>query len=68
MQKNFLAPNIAGAGSCDMVMAHANQGRIAMRLAGLWKRYPSGAQPAVKNLSLEVYNTGRSLPCWARAS
>jgi iron(III) transport system ATP-binding protein len=37
-------------------MASVDNGEAAMRLAGLWKRYPSGAQPAVKNLSLEVYN------------
>jgi ABC-type Fe3+/spermidine/putrescine transport system ATPase subunit len=28
----------------------------AMRLVGLWKTYPGAAQPAVKNLSLDVYD------------
>jgi iron(III) transport system ATP-binding protein len=28
----------------------------AMRLDGLWKTYPRGTQPAVRNLSLDVYD------------
>jgi ABC-type Fe3+/spermidine/putrescine transport system ATPase subunit len=35
-------------------MAQANQGRVAMRLEGLWKTYPGATQPAVHNLFLEV--------------
>ena len=27
-----------------------------MRLEGLWKTYPGGEEPAVKNLSLDVYD------------
>lgn len=29
---------------------------VAMRLEGLWKTYPGNSQPAVKDLSLEVYD------------
>ena len=28
--------------------------KVAVRLTGLWKTYPGGASPAVKNLSLDV--------------
>ena len=28
--------------------------KVAVRLAGLWKTYPGGASPAVKDLSLDV--------------
>ena len=30
--------------------------KAAVRLAGLWKTYPGASQPAVKDLSLEVYD------------
>jgi ABC-type Fe3+/spermidine/putrescine transport system ATPase subunit len=30
--------------------------KLAMRLEGLWKTYPGSAQPAVKGLSLDVYD------------
>jgi ABC-type Fe3+/spermidine/putrescine transport system ATPase subunit len=30
--------------------------KVAMHLDGLWKTYPGNAQPAVKDLSLEVYD------------
>jgi ABC-type Fe3+/spermidine/putrescine transport system ATPase subunit len=30
--------------------------KIAMRLTGLWKTYPGNAQPAVQDLSLDVYD------------
>jgi iron(III) transport system ATP-binding protein len=30
--------------------------KMAMRLEGLWKTYPGAAYPAVKNLSLDVYD------------
>jgi len=29
---------------------------VAVRLEGLWKTYPGGAQPAVRNLSLDVHD------------
>jgi ABC-type Fe3+/spermidine/putrescine transport system ATPase subunit len=35
-------------------MARTDQGRVAMRLEGLWKTYTGSKQPAVQNLSLEV--------------
>ena len=34
----------------------AGSAKVAMRLAGLWKTYPGNAQPAVKDLSLDVYD------------
>jgi iron(III) transport system ATP-binding protein len=30
--------------------------QVAMRLAGLWKTYPGSAQPAVKDLFLDIYD------------
>ena len=30
--------------------------KIAVRLTGLWKTYPGGSNPAVKDLSLDVYD------------
>ncbi len=30
--------------------------KVAMRLEGRWKTYPGGAQPAVKDLSLDVHD------------
>jgi len=34
----------------------ASLAKVAMRLEGLWKTYPGNAQPAVKDLSLDVYD------------
>ena len=34
----------------------AGTANVAMRLEGLWKTYPGNRQPAVKDLSLEVYD------------
>ena len=34
----------------------ASKLKLAMRLEGLWKTYPGNAQPAVKDLSLDVYD------------
>ena len=34
----------------------ASSAKLAMRLEGLWKTYPGNSQPAVKDLSLEVYD------------
>src|SRR5437667_1172066 len=34
----------------------ANPAKVAMRLEGLWKTYPGNMQPAVKDLSLDVYD------------
>jgi iron(III) transport system ATP-binding protein len=35
-------------------MPAADSAQVAVRLAGLWKTYPGGATPAVKDLSLDV--------------
>ena len=32
------------------------EARVAVRLEGLWKTYPGGTQPAVRGLSLDVYD------------
>jgi ABC-type Fe3+/spermidine/putrescine transport system ATPase subunit len=34
----------------------STKAQVAMRLEGLWKTYPGNAQPAVKDLSLDVYD------------
>src|SRR5262245_947640 len=34
----------------------ASPAKCAMRLAGLWKTYPGNAQPAVKDLTIDVYD------------
>jgi iron(III) transport system ATP-binding protein len=34
----------------------AGEATVAMRLEGLWKTYPGNTQPAVKDLSLDVYD------------
>src|SRR5215472_3489568 len=34
----------------------ATAAKVAMRLAGLWKTYPGNTEPAVKDLSLDVYD------------
>jgi ABC-type Fe3+/spermidine/putrescine transport system ATPase subunit len=36
------------------IPAAADSAKVAVRLAGLWKTYPGGAAPAVKDLSLDV--------------
>jgi ABC-type Fe3+/spermidine/putrescine transport system ATPase subunit len=37
-------------------MARSETAKIAVRLNGLWKTYPGGTTPAVKDLSLDVYD------------
>src|SRR5262244_2017890 len=34
----------------------ASSAKVAMRLEGLWKTYPGNAQPAVKDLTLDVHD------------
>src|SRR5262245_23392841 len=34
----------------------ATAAKVAMRLAGLWKTYAGNAQPAVKDLTIDVYD------------
>jgi ABC-type Fe3+/spermidine/putrescine transport system ATPase subunit len=34
----------------------ANKAKVAVRIEGVWKTYPGGAQPAVKDLSLDVHD------------
>jgi iron(III) transport system ATP-binding protein len=46
VQKKVACPPAEGAGKA----------KVAMRLEGLWKTYPGSAQPAVQDLSLDVYD------------
>ena len=39
-----------------MESADKPRAKLAMRLDGLWKTYAGNAQPAVKDLSLDVYD------------
>ena len=50
MEKNASAVAIPVAASNST----ASTAKVAVRLTGLWKTYPGGASPAVKNLSLDV--------------
>ena len=54
MSGNLLAENMPG--SAHARKETAGGAKVAMRLEGLWKTYPGNAQPAVKNLSLDVYD------------
>ena len=40
----------------DMESADKPRAKLAMRLNGLWKTYAGNTQPAVKDLSLDVYD------------
>ena len=44
------------AARAGMESANKCKAKVAMRLEGLWKTYPGNAQPAVKDLSLDVYD------------
>jgi ABC-type Fe3+/spermidine/putrescine transport system ATPase subunit len=37
-------------------IANSEKAKVAVSLRGLWKTYPGGASPAVKDLSLDVYD------------
>jgi ABC-type Fe3+/spermidine/putrescine transport system ATPase subunit len=55
MQKIEQRPIGALASEKGSVHPHP-EAHIAMRLDGLWKTYPGAAQPAVKGLSLDIYD------------
>jgi ABC-type glutathione transport system ATPase component len=44
------------ASTIDHHGAEAGKAKVAMRLGGLHKTYPSAAQPAVRDLSLDVHD------------
>src|SRR5918995_2623255 len=54
--KNFSALEVATAPTARTASESAGNTKIAMRLEGLWKTYPGSTQPAVKNLSLDIYD------------
>jgi ABC-type Fe3+/spermidine/putrescine transport system ATPase subunit len=54
--KNFSALELATAPTARTASESAGNTKVAMRLEGLWKTYPGSTQPAVKNLSLDIYD------------
>jgi ABC-type Fe3+/spermidine/putrescine transport system ATPase subunit len=56
VNESFSTIDMSQARAAAKTMASADNAGAAMRLVGLWKTYPGGAQPAVKDLSLDVYN------------
>ena len=56
MKKSFSTVDISRPQAAGTKIAGAVKGEAAVRLVGLWKTYPGGAQPAVKGLSLDVYD------------
>src|SRR5262245_18032958 len=49
-------PDASGAGGAPTVGNGTVKAKLAMRLEGVWKTYPEAAQPAVQNLSLDLYD------------
>jgi iron(III) transport system ATP-binding protein len=47
---------MAGAPAAGTAPRGAAKAKIAVRLEGLWKTYPGNSNPAVKDLSLDVYD------------
>jgi iron(III) transport system ATP-binding protein len=56
MRQKFSTTNEPGTLAAGTRVEKATDTKLAIRLEGLWKTYPGGAQPAVKDLSLEVYD------------
>jgi iron(III) transport system ATP-binding protein len=56
MAKSFSAENLPVTSTAGTVEERIGKTGPAMRLEGLWKTYPGGAQPAVMDLSLDVYD------------
>ena len=52
----LLTPNDSGAGGASTAGSGTVKAKLAMRLEGVWKTYPGAAQPAVQNLSLDLYD------------
>src|SRR5215471_7387680 len=49
-------PDASGAGGAPTVGSGTVKAKLAMRVEGVWKTYPGAAQPAVQNLSLDLYD------------
>ena len=56
MQNNISTTATSEAPAAGTVKENGGNAKIAMRLEGLSKTYPGGTQPAVKDLSLDVYD------------
>jgi ABC-type Fe3+/spermidine/putrescine transport system ATPase subunit len=56
IKKVACPPGLGEAPVATTVKERAASVTPAMKLDGLWKTYPGNTQPAVKNLSLEVYD------------
>lgn len=56
MAKSFLTTDLPGLRTTGAMIAGAAKALPAMRLLGLWKTYPGGRQPAVRDLSLDVHD------------
>ena len=54
MQDNALNTSGSESPVAGAANEHPAKEKIAMRLEGLWKTYPGGEQPAVKDLSLDI--------------
>jgi len=52
----LLTPNASGTGGTPIVGNGNVEPKLAMRLEGVWKTYPGAVQPAVQNLSLDLYD------------
>jgi iron(III) transport system ATP-binding protein len=55
MPKSSLAPYNLAAPTTVKEPSSANERKLAVRLQGLWKTYPGATHPAVKDLSLDLY-------------
>ncbi len=56
MQNNASTTVASEAPAAGAVKEDGGNAKIAMRLVGLSKTYPGGTEPAVKDLSLDVYD------------
>jgi iron(III) transport system ATP-binding protein len=56
MEKGIATTEVRGTEAAGTVKEGAGDAKVAMRLKGLSKTYPGGTQPAVKDLSLDVYD------------
>jgi len=56
MEKGIANTEVRGTEPAGAVKEDGGNAKIAMRLEGLSKTYPGGTQPAVKELSLDVYD------------
>jgi iron(III) transport system ATP-binding protein len=55
-QKSSIAPNVSDALSREMPAENTSGRKIALRLEHLWKTYPGTTNPAVRDLTLDIYH------------